>query len=101
MADIEFVDGLMVKAPREGSPDFVKGSISIKRADLGNWLRAKQDEWINVDIKVSKSGKWYAAVNNWKPEQPTAQNGKDYGQSKANAKSFADNNKAFDDPIPF
>ena len=69
MADIEFVDGLIVKAPRQGAPEFVKGSISIKRADLGNWLRAKDDEWINVDIKVAQSGKWYAAVNNWKPEQ--------------------------------
>ena len=84
MADIEFVDGLMVKAPREGSPDFVKGSISIKRADLGNWLRAKQDEWINVDIKVSKSGKWYAAVNNWKPEQQPAEQGKPFNDKIPN-----------------
>jgi len=68
MADIEFVDGLMVKAPRYGAPDFVKGSISIKRVDLGNWLRAKDDEWINIDIKESKGGKWYAAVNDWKPD---------------------------------
>ena len=68
MADIEFVDGLMVKAPRDGAPDFVKGSISIKRVDLGNWLRTKDDEWINIDIKVSKGGKWYAAVNDWKPD---------------------------------
>jgi hypothetical protein len=65
----EWVDGLIVKAPREGAPDFVKCAISIKRADLGNWLRAKQDEWINIDVKVGKSGKWYAEVNNWKPEQ--------------------------------
>ena len=71
--DIEFVDGLIVKAPRQGAPEFVKGSISIKRADLGNWLRGKQDEWINVDIKVAQSGKWYAAVNNWKPEQQPQQ----------------------------
>ena len=67
MSDIEFVDGLMVKAPRDGAPEFVKGSISIKRADLGNWLRGKTDEWINIDIKVSQAGKWYCAVNNWKP----------------------------------
>ena len=68
MSDIEFVDGLMVKAPRDGAPEFVKGSISIKRADLGNWLRGKTDEWINIDIKVSQAGKWYCAVNNWKPD---------------------------------
>ena len=65
----EFVDGMIIKAPRDGAPDFVKGAISIKRGDLGNWLEAKTEEWINVDIKESKAGKWYAEVNTWKPEQ--------------------------------
>ena len=65
--EIEFVDGLIVKAPKPAAPDFVKATISIKRADLGNWLRGKTDEWINVDGKESRSGKWYAAVDNWKP----------------------------------
>ncbi len=65
--DVEFVDGLIVKAPRQGAPDFVKATISIKRADLGNWLRGKTDEWINVDVKESRAGKWYAAVDDWKP----------------------------------
>lgn len=67
--DNKFVDGLIVKAPRDGAPDFVKGAISIKRGDLGNWLEAKTEEWINVDVKESKAGKWYAEVNDWKPEQ--------------------------------
>ena len=79
--DIEFVDGLIVKAPREGSPDFVKMSISIKRADLGNWLRGKEDEWINIDVKESKGGKWYCAVNNWKPENKAAEYGGSAGQT--------------------
>ena len=65
----EFVDGLIVKAPRQGAPGFVKCSISIKRAELGNWLRGKSDEWINIQVKESKTGKWYAEVDNWKPEQ--------------------------------
>jgi hypothetical protein len=63
--DITFPDGLMVKAPREGAPDFVKGSISIKRQELINWLGQEGGEWINLDIKVSKGGKWYASVNTW------------------------------------
>lgn len=65
----EFVDGLIVKPPHEKAPDFVKCSISIKRKDLGNWLRGKSDDWINLDVKVAKSGKWYAEINNWKPKQ--------------------------------
>jgi hypothetical protein len=32
--NLEFPDGLIYKLPREGAPDFVKGSISIKRAEF-------------------------------------------------------------------
>lgn len=67
--DIEFVNGLIVKAPRENAPDFVKASISIKRVDLMEWLAGRPDEWVNVDVKESKGGKWYAAVNTYKPEE--------------------------------
>lgn len=64
-----FVDGLIIKAPRENAPDFVKGSISLKREDLIQWLQGRNEEWINVDIMVSKSGKWYGKLNDWKPEE--------------------------------
>ena len=79
MSDIEFVDGLIVKAPHPNAPDFVKASISIKVEDLGKWLRAKykagDTEWINVDVKESKGGKWYAAVSTFKPkEKPDPKN---------------------------
>jgi hypothetical protein len=69
--EIEFVDGLIVKAPNPKAPDFVKASISIKVEDLGKWLRAKYkagDEWVNIDVKEAKSGKWYAAVSTFKPK---------------------------------
>jgi hypothetical protein len=73
MADnIEFVDGLIVKAPNPKAPDFVKASISIKVADLGVWLRAKHkagEEWVNIDVKESKNGRWYAAVSTFKPKE--------------------------------
>jgi hypothetical protein len=70
--EIEFVDGLIVKAPHENAPNFVKASISIKVEDLGKWLRAKYkagDEWVNIDVKEAKSGKWYAAVSTFKPKE--------------------------------
>lgn len=69
---IQFVDGLIVKAPHENAPDFVKASISIKVADLGMWLREKHkagEEWVSVDVKESKGGKWYCAVSTFKPKQ--------------------------------
>ncbi len=102
MSDKEFVDGLLVKAPNEKAPDFVKCSISIKRKDLGNWLRARDEEWINIDVKVAKSGKWYAEVNNWKPkksqdspQQTTTSNVTAVVASSANVTN------EFDDDIPF
>lgn len=70
--EIEFVDGLLVKAPHPKAPDYVKASISIKVEDLGKWLRAKYksgNEWVNIDVKESKGGKWYAAVSTFKPEK--------------------------------
>ena len=70
--EIEFVDGLIVKPPHERAPDFVKAQISIKVEDLGLWLRAKHkagEQWVNLDVKVAKSGKWYCAVSNFKPKE--------------------------------
>ena len=66
--NLEFPEGIIFKLPRNEAPDFVKGSLSIKRADLIKWLNSKSDEWINLDLKVGKSGKAYAAINTWKPE---------------------------------
>jgi hypothetical protein len=69
--DIEFVDGLIVKAPHEKAPSYVKANISIKVEDLGKWLRGKYkagDEWVNIDVKEAKSGKWYASVSTFKPK---------------------------------
>lgn len=78
--ETEFVDGLIVKPPHEKAPDFVKAQISIKVAELGIWLREKHkagEEWVNLDVKAAKSGKWYAAVNTYKAkekEQPKSKN---------------------------
>ena len=72
MSDIEFVDGLIVKEPREGSPDFIKMAISIKRKELIEWLKNKDDDWINLDVKENKAGKIYAAVNPLPGGQPNS-----------------------------
>jgi hypothetical protein len=64
----DFVNGLFAKAPNPKAPDFVKGSISIKRAEFMAWLDQQQGDWVNIDVKESKGGKWYAQVNDWKPE---------------------------------
>ena len=63
-----FIDGLIVKAPHENAPDFVKGAISINVSSLMSWLSTQSTDWVNADIKVSKAGKWYSQVNTFKPE---------------------------------
>lgn len=69
MSDTEFIDGLLAKPPRETAPDFIIGRLSIKREEMIEWLQARDDEWINADIKESRNGKWYVAVDPWKPQQ--------------------------------
>ena len=74
--DTEFVDGLIVKAPNPKAPDYVKANISIKVEDHWKWLREKYkagEEWVNIDVKEAKSGKWYAAVSTFKPKEKEAE----------------------------
>jgi hypothetical protein len=90
MADneMEFPKGLIVKAPRDGAPDFVIAAISIKREELIEWLQEREGDWINLDVKEAKSGKWYASVNTYKPKS----------ESKPGANLPA---AEYDDDIPF
>jgi hypothetical protein len=74
MSDVEFVDGFIAKAPNENAPDYVKAKVSIKREDLLNWLAKRQDEWINLEIKEGRTGRWYASVDNWKPKGASKDN---------------------------
>lgn len=67
--EMEFIEGFFAKAPHANAPDFVKAKVNIKREDLLQWLSARQDEWINIDIKEARSGKWYASVDNWQPSE--------------------------------
>ena len=67
MSDKEFISGLIVKAPHDNAPEYVKAKLSIRREELIAWLQTKDSDWVNADVKVSQGGKWYAAVDNWKP----------------------------------
>ena len=63
-----FVDGMMFKLPHPNSPEFVKGSISIKVDNLIEFLRKHEDNgWVNCDMKKSREGKIYFQLNTWKP----------------------------------
>lgn len=90
MSDIEFINGLLFKARAENAPDYLLAKFSIKRLELIAWLQSRDEEWINGEAKVAKSGKPYAAVDNWKPK----------GEGKA-VRAAAPAGVDFDDSIPF
>lgn len=68
MSDKKFIEGLIVKAPNDNAPEYVKAKLSIKRQELIDWLSQQHGDWINADIKVSQGGKYYAQVDDWKPD---------------------------------
>lgn len=65
--ELQFISGLIFKGPNKNAPNYIKCKVSIHRDELIQWLQEQQTEWVNADVKVSKSGKWYATVDNWKP----------------------------------
>jgi len=66
----QFAKGLIFKKPREGSPSFVKGSLSIKMNEFMEWADKNQKNgWLNIDLKEGKSGKYYAELNTFEPKQ--------------------------------
>ena len=98
---VDFIEGLFVKAPvkKDGSPlpHFVKAKGSIKVADMIGWLQTVQTEWVNFDVKESKKGNWYVAVDKW---EPTKDEQYDKGMHQAKA-ALAPDNIIDDDDIPF
>lgn len=73
----QFADGLIAKHPGENAPDFVKAKLSFKLDEFKQWVgnieRAEQGiEWLNVEVKESKGGKWYAERVIWKPQEQNA-----------------------------
>ena len=68
----DLVNGLYPKQKSSNAPDFVLCKLSINvqqfREWFGNYLKEHPgEEWVNLDLKVSRAGKGYAQVDTWKP----------------------------------
>ena len=102
MADMKFVDGMFVKAPHANAPDFVKASISLKIGAMVTWLSQQDGEWVNLDMKESREGKWYVSVSTFEPKKPSERNdqGQDDGSPESH-QSQAPPEDDFSDDIPF
>ena len=68
MSDVKFIDGFYFKLPRDKAPDFVKGRVAIKKSEFQPFFDAYDDEWMLIDLKVSKAGNSYASLNTWSPD---------------------------------
>lgn len=100
----KFIDGLIVKKPKDGLPEFIKGTISIKREELIFTLQGMTGDWINLDIKESKkTGNWYAALNEWKRENDESSQGQAFTppQPRQEAPPIDPNPGINTDDIPF
>ena len=53
---------------RDKAPDFVKANIGIQRDRFIEWLKG-QDENVSIDLLVSRDGKPYAKINDYKPKE--------------------------------
>ena len=98
--ETQFIEGLIAKPPHENAPDFVIAKLSIKREELIEWLEGRDDEWINADVKESRGGKWYVAVDDWKPQGGSGSSSAPARQRPAKATDAPADDFA-DDDIPF
>ena len=96
MSETTLIKGLIFKPPHEKAPDFVLMRGSMHVADMREFLAEQEGDWVNFDIKKSKAGKLYAAVDDWKPTRQAD------APVRANADAPAKARKeAFGDDIPF
>ena len=54
----------------ERAPDFIIAKLGLKREDLIAWLEQQPGEWVNVELRRSKAGKYYAAVEERREREP-------------------------------
>jgi len=72
MGDINFAEGLYFKEPSDKAPEFIIGKLSIQKEKFTAWLEntpCDERGYINLGIKISRAGKPYIAVDDWKPEK--------------------------------
>ena len=96
--DSALVSGFYPKPKHANAPDFVIAKASVNLQQFAEFVKTykaqnPQEEWLNIDMKLSRAGKGYASVDTWKPD-PAMQ-----GQSSAAAPAAA--MASIDDDLPF
>ncbi len=64
-----FAEGFIFKQ-NANAPEWVIGSLSLKADEAIKFIQQHADKgWVNLNVKVAKSGKPYVELDTWKPEQ--------------------------------
>jgi hypothetical protein len=76
MNESKLAAGFFFDRPRDGAPEFVKGRMSIKVEEAIPFLNENKNEkgYVNLDLLVSKAGKLYLKLNEYKPAEKTEGN---------------------------
>lgn len=69
----DLIGGLYPKQKSDRAPDYVIGKGSINVQQFREWMQSHlkanpNEEWINFEMLVAKSGKAYAKLDTWKPD---------------------------------
>jgi hypothetical protein len=80
MAEQTMPEGIRVFSKHQNAPDFVKGTIVISLNEFVAFCKAHPEllteyegkKQLKLQLLESKAGKLYAAVDTYKPGQPTA-----------------------------
>lgn len=73
-----FIDGMIVKKPPEKAPDFIKATFAVKVADFINFAKKHEVRgWLNFNLKESKEGRYYLALDVFQKKEPQDYAGKE------------------------
>lgn len=70
--ETKYPKGIFINKPRDGAPEFVRASISIKAEDAIAWIKEVVNEkgYVNIDVLNGEKG-LYLKHNDWKPKENT------------------------------
>jgi hypothetical protein len=75
----DLISGVYPKPKHPNAPDFVIGKMSFNIPQLKDqiraWEAANHDDWVTIDMKVSKAGKGYAVEDTWQPTESSGGGG--------------------------
>lgn len=83
----------------ENAPDFVIGRLSLNVADAIDFMQEHQKKgWVNIDVKLSKGGKYYMALDTF---EPNGGDNKSDDQQQETTQEDTTDTGAPDDDLPF